>query len=367
LTDRQSQFAGVEAVRRGQEIDAGRLLPWLCAHISDFAGPLEIQQFRGGQSNPTYLLATPQRRYVLRRKPLGTLLKGAHAIEREYRITHALAHIGFPVPRPLALCTDETLIATSFYVMQFVEGRIFWDPILPDLRRNERPRYFDAMNSTIAALHSLDPADLGLTDFGKPGNYFERQVVRWTRQYLEDDAAGRDVHMDKLVGWLPKNIPAGDDTAIVHGDFRADNLAFHPSEPRVVAVLDWELATLGHPLADFTYHLMMYRLPSQIIGGLKDRDLLALGIPTEAEYVADYSRRSDREGIARLDFYMAFNMFRFAAILHGIKGCIARGTASSTHAHAMAGNAGALAQIAWHQVLVRKDGTLESMSPSQPK
>jgi aminoglycoside phosphotransferase (APT) family kinase protein len=353
VTDRQAQYAGTGAVRPGQEIDASKLEAWLYATVEDYAGPLTIEQFRGGQSNPTYKLSTPRRAYVLRRKPPGNLLPGAHAVEREFRVISALSGAGFPVARPHALCTDPEVIGTPFYVMDMVEGRIFWETTLPGLTRDERGRYFDLMNATIAALHSLDAEALGLSDFGKPGNYFARQIARWSRQYREDEAAGRDPNLDRLIEWLPEHIPPGDESSIVHGDFRADNLIFHPTEPRVLAVLDWELSTLGHPLADFTYHLMMYRLPTSIIGGMQGADLAGLGIPAEQDYVAAYCRRTGRDSIEALDFYLAFNMFRFAAILHGIKGRIVRGTAASAHARSMAENVAPLAELAWAQVRER--------------
>jgi len=350
MLEKEAAFSGTERVRAGQEIDARKLADWLNVHVEGYAGPLTIEQFKGGQSNPTYKLHTPGRDYVLRRKPPGALLKGAHAIEREYRVISALAGVGFPVARPFALCLDEAVIGTWFYVMEMVSGRIFWDSTLPGLTRDARPMYFDAMNAAIANLHLLDPQSVGLADYGKGGNYFERQIARWSRQYLEDEAAGRDANMDRLLEWLPNNIPPGDQQSIVHGDFRADNLIFHPTEPRIIAVLDWELSTLGHPLGDFTYHLMMYRLPPRIIGGFNGGDLKALSIPSEAEYVAAYCRRTGRDGIANLNFYIAFNMFRFAAILHGIKGRIARGTAASSHAQSMAENVEPLAELAWAQI-----------------
>lgn len=348
--DLRTQYAGTGQMRPGQEIAADRLRGWLEAHVADFSGPLSIEQFKGGQSNPTYKLRTPTRDYVLRRKPPGELLKGAHAIEREFRVISALAGAGFPVPRVFALCNDDTVAGTPFFVMSMVDGRIFWDSSLPELSVGDRGHYFDAMNATISSLHSLDVQSIGLADYGKPGNYFARQITRWSGQYLQDEAAGRDPNMDRLLEWLSAHIPPGEESSVVHGDFRADNLIFHPTEPRVLAVLDWELSTIGHPLADFAYHLMMYRLPPTIIGGLGGRDLAALGIPSEAEYVASYCRRTGREQIAELSFYVAFNMFRFAAILHGIKGRIVRGTAASVHARSMADNFAPLAHLAWAQV-----------------
>jgi aminoglycoside phosphotransferase (APT) family kinase protein len=320
------------AVREAHRFDEAGLLRWMEAQVPDFAGPLTVEQFAGGQSNPTYRLRTPGRDYVLRRKPPGILLKGAHAVDREYRVISALHGADFPVPRTFGLCLDESVIGTVFYVMEMVEGRNFWNTAFPEVSREERPAYFDAMNATIARLHSIDPAAIGLADFGRPGNYFERQVGRWSRQYLEDADAGRAPAMDALIEWLPANIPPGDDVSIVHGDFRCDNMLFHPTEPRVIAVLDWELSTLGHPLADFAYHLMVYRMPPGFSTGLAGLDLPALNIPSEERYIADYCRRTGRDGIERLDFHLAFSLFRLAAIIHGIKGRLIRGTASSPQA-----------------------------------
>jgi aminoglycoside phosphotransferase (APT) family kinase protein len=326
--------AGTTAVREAYRFDEARLARWLEAHVEGYSGPLTVEQFKGGQSNPTYKLVTPSRAYVLRRKPPGPLLKGAHAVEREARVLQALGPVGFPAAHVYALCTDDTVIGSWFFVMEMVEGRIFWDATFPDVRREDRADYFDAMNATIAALHRIDPQAVGLSDYGRPGNYFERQIARWSKQYLEDADAGRDADMDRLVEWLPANIPAGDEARIVHGDFRCDNMIFHPTEPRVLAVLDWELSTLGHPLADFAYHAMMFRMPPDIVAGLGGADLAALGIPSEAEYLAAYCGRVDRPLISEADyaFYVAFNFFRLAAIFHGIKGRVARGTAASAHA-----------------------------------
>lgn len=323
---------GTSAVRAGYEVDAASLARWMEANVDGFAGPLAIEQFKGGQSNPTYKLTTPGRSYVLRRKPPGELLEGAHAVEREARVMAALGETGFPVPRILGLCTDESVIGTWFFVMEMIEGRIFWDARYPDIPREQRPAYVDAVNAVLAQLHRADYAAIGLADYGKPGNYFARQIARWSRQYLSDGAAGRDPHMNRLVEWLPENIPPGDETSIVHGDLRCDNIIFHPSEPRVLAVLDWELSTLGHPLSDFAYNALMYRMPPDIVAGLAGADLAALNIPGEAEYVAAYCRRTGRSEIAHWDFYIAFNLFRLAAIFHGIKGRVLRGTAASAQA-----------------------------------
>src|SRR4051794_11855395 len=346
--DRSSQNRGAGAVREAHRFDSAPLEAWMRSAVEGFAGPLAIEQFRGGQSNPTYRLVTPGRVYVLRRKPPGKLLPGAHAVDREYRVITALGGEGFPVPRTYGLCLDEAVIGTPFFVMEMVEGRIFWEASLPEIGRAARPAYFDAMNAAIAALHNIDPQIAGLGDYGKPGNYFERQIARWSRQYREDVEAGRLAAMDRLVEWLPQNVPADEPQArIIHGDFRCDNMVFDPAKPRVRAVLDWELSTLGHPLADFSYHLMMYRMPDAL-GGL---DLAALNIPSEADYVAAYCRRTGREAIPELDFYMAFNLFRLAGIVHGIKGRLARGNASSAHAAEMAARLEPLAELAWAEAV----------------
>lgn len=348
--NRAERNSGAGEVREAHRFDVAALERWMAREIEGFAGPLAIEQFRGGQSNPTYKLASPSRTYVLRRKPPGKLLPGAHAVDREYRVLSALSKQGFPVAKPYALCLDEEVVGTPFYVMDMVEGRIFWDPAFADVPKEDRPAYFDAMNETIARLHRIDPEAAGLGDYGKPGNYFERQIGRWSKQYLGDVEAGRVSAMDRLVEWLPQNIPPDEGEArIIHGDFRCDNMIFHPEEPRVVAVLDWELSTLGHPLADFAYHLMMYRMPAGVASGLAGMDLPALNIPSEADYVAAYCARTGRAGIPHLDFYIAFNLFRLAAIIHGIKGRIARGTAASAHAGEMIAGLEPLADLAWEQ------------------
>ncbi len=350
--DRSAQNFGTSEVRDSHRFDEARLALWLEAEVEDFEGPLTVEQFRGGQSNPTYKLQTPGRDYVLRRKPPGKLLPGAHAVDREYRVITALGDQGFPVARTYGLCSDENVIGTPFYVMEMVEGRIFWNVSFPEVSAEERPDYFHAMNATIAKLHAIDPEQAGLGDYGKPGNYFARQIGRWSKQYSEDVEAGRVKAMDRLVEWLPQNIPADEAEArIIHGDFRCDNMIFDFREPKVLAVLDWELSTLGHPLADFSYHLMMYRMPHGLSSGLGGLDLPSLNIPSEAEYVAAYCRRAGRAGIPDLDFYMAFNLFRLAGIVHGIKGRLARGTASSAHAATMAATLEPLAELAWAQAL----------------
>ncbi|WP_380871788.1 aminoglycoside phosphotransferase [Sphingomonas sp. DBB INV C78] len=348
MESRQDQNSGTTAVREAHRFDEARLAEWMAANVAGYQGPLTVEQFKGGQSNPTYKLVTPARSYVLRRKPPGQLLKGAHAVEREARVLSALATVDFPVARVHGLCTDDGVIGTWFYVMDMVEGRIFWDATFPEVSRDDRPAYFDAMNATMAQLHSIDPDAIGLGDYGKPGNFFERQIGRWSQQYRDDVEAGRNADMDALIGWLEANMPAqAGETRITHGDFRCDNMIFHPTEPRVIAVLDWELSTLGDPLSDFAYHLMMYRLAPPVATGIAGHDLAALNIPSEADYVAAYCARTGRAGIDSLQFYTAFNIFRLAAIIHGIKGRVVRGTAASTHAREMADKFPALAAAGW--------------------
>ncbi len=327
---------GATPVRPEFRFDEAALERWMRETVPDFEGPLSVLQFRGGQSNPTYKLVTPGRSYVLRRKPPGPLAAGAHAVDREARVLSALSATGYPVARVFGLCTDESVIGTWFYVMEMVEGRVFWDATFPEVSAADRPAYFAAMNRTLADLHRLDPEAVGLGDYGKAGNYFARQIGRWTKSYLADSDAGRDPDMDRLVDWLPTVIPANDETRIVHGDFRCDNLIFHPTEPRILAVLDWELSTLGHPLADFAYHAIMYRMPPDIVAGLGTVDPASLNIPTEADYCALYCANTGRSGIPDYEFYIAFNFFRLAAIFHGIKGRVARGQAASAHAAARA-------------------------------
>ena len=342
----QAANAGTTPVREAHRFDEAALAAWMAQAIPGFSGPLTVEQFKGGQSNPTYRLSTPEARYVLRRKPPGPLAKGAHDVLREARILTALADTPVPVARVHGVCSDESVIGTPFFLMEMVEGRIFWDATFAEIARAERPAYFDAMNATIAALHRIAPEAVGLGDYGRPGNYFARQIARWSGQYLDDADAGRNEDMDALVAWLPQHIPAGDESRIVHGDFRCDNLIFHPHEPRVLAVLDWELSTLGHPLADFAYHAMMYRMPPDIVAGLGGADVAALGLPSEQDYVAAYCARTGRDGIADYEFYLAFNFFRIAAIFHGIKGRVIRGNAASAHARERAASFPRLARLA---------------------
>ncbi len=349
MESRQDQFSGTKDVAEIHKFDEGRLHAYLSAHVDGYQGPLTVRQFKGGQSNPTYQLITPSKKYVLRRKPPGKLLKSAHMVDREFRIISALGKVGFPVPRTHVLCEDDEVIGTMFYVMDFVEGRIYWEATLPDLDRSERFGLYDAMNATLAQLHQVDYMALGLEDFGRPGNYFARQISRWTKQYKNSETETIET-MDKLIEWLPGNIPQDDSTSIVHGDYRLDNMIMHPTEPRVIAVLDWELSTIGHPLGDFTYHLMQWRMPA-LDGGrgsLLDKDLAALGIPNEQEYIAAYCRRTGREGIPHMDFYFAYNFFRLAGILQGIVGRVRDGTAASAHAAQNASQVRPLADAAWH-------------------
>lgn len=324
--------AGVEPVREGFSIDQAKLTAWMEANVAGFSGPLQVWQFKGGQSNPTYKLVTPGKSYVMRRKPPGQLARGAHAVDREFRVLSALGGAGFPVAKVHSLCMDDSVVGSWFFVMDMVEGRIFWDASFSAVPHPERKAYFAEMNRVLASLHALDADAIGLGDYGRAGNYFERQISRWTSSYLADTDAGRDAGMDALIEWLPTAIPDGGESSIVHGDFRCDNMIFDPVEPRILAVLDWELSTLGHPLADFAYHAMMYRMPADIVAGLGGQDPVALGLPSESDYVAQYCANTGRESLPHYDFYIAFNFFRMAAIFHGIKGRVARGQAASAHA-----------------------------------
>jgi aminoglycoside phosphotransferase (APT) family kinase protein len=342
-------FVGTMPVTERHRFPTERLVEWMTQHVEGFRGPLEVEQFRGGQSNPTFRLSAGGKRYVLRRKPPGKLLPSAHAVDREYRVITALGGTEVPVARSYALCLDDSIIGTAFYVMDCVEGRIFWDPTLPELPRAERRAVYEAMNGVIAALHKLDYQNLGLGDFGKPGNYFARQIDRWSKQYRASETEKIEA-MDRLIDWLPRNLPPDDETAIVHGDYRLDNMIFHPTEPRVLAVLDWELSTLGNPLADFSYHMMTWELGPEAYRGLGGKDLPALGIPTKEEYRALYCRRTGRAGIANWDFYMAYNMFRLAAILQGIMGRVVQGTAANLKARDSGARARALAEAGWRRV-----------------
>jgi aminoglycoside phosphotransferase (APT) family kinase protein len=343
------QFTGTMPVQERHRFDAQALDRYLHGRIDGYRGPLQVEQFRGGQSNPTFLLRTPTRNYVLRRKPPGKLLPSAHAVDREHRVITAVRQAGIPVARAYLLCEDDQVIGTAFYVMEYVEGRVLWEQSLPGMERAERAAIYDELNRVIAALHQVDYAAIGLSDYGKPGNYLERQIGRWSKQYRASETEKIEA-MERLIEWLPQHLPAGDETSIVHGDYRLDNVIFHASEPRILAVLDWELSTLGHPLADFSYHCMYWRLTPAEFRGIGDLDHRALGIPVEEEYVAMYCRRTGRTQIPNWDYYAAYNMFRLAAICQGIMGRVMDGTAASEHAIESGKRARPLAEAGWRQV-----------------
>lgn len=345
------KFTGTRPVAEQHAFDIGRLQDWMKAHVDGFSGDLDVAQFKGGQSNPTFMLNAGGRKYVMRRKPPGKLLPSAHAVDREFKVISGLSKTDVPVARPYALCEDEAVVGTMFYIMDCVDGRVLWDPALPGMTAAERAAIFSEMNRVIAALHNVDYTAVGLSDYGKPGAYLERQVARWSKQYKAAETEKIEA-MDKLIDWLPQNIPAGDETSVVHGDYRLDNVIFHPTEPRILAVLDWELSTLGHPLTDFAYHCMTWRLSPGQFRGLAGNDLAALGIPGEAEYVATYCRRTGRDGIPPRDweYYIAFNMFRLAGILQGIMARAVQGNAASSDAVETGKRARPLAEEAWRQV-----------------
>ena len=350
LIDRQQAFSGTKDVAPALRLDAARLERFLSTHIAGFAGALAIRQFKGGQSNPTYLLETPARGYVLRRKPPGKLLPSAHAVDREYRVIRALHAQGFPVAEPLAYCADESVAGTPFYVMDYVDGRVFWEPQMPGSNPAERAAVYDSMNATIARLHALDPAKIGLGDFGRGENYVARQVERWSKQYRSSETEKIDA-MERLIDWLPKHIPQGGPVRLVHGDYRLDNLIVARDAAKVLAVLDWELSTLGDPLADFSYHLMAWHMPhSKSAAGtatLVGQDLNALGIPSMSDYVDSYVARTGLDPRPYLPVYLAYNFFRIAAILQGIIGRVRDGTATSEFAPAKAEMIRPLADKAW--------------------
>ncbi|GAC1525035.1 MAG: phosphotransferase [Ramlibacter sp.] len=355
-------FVGTRAVSETHAFDIGVLTAWLDQHLEGFRGPLTVEMFKGGQSNPTYKLTTPGGSYVMRSKPgpVAKLLPSAHAVEREYTVMSGLAGTGVPVPRMFCLCEDESVIGRAFYVMQFMQGRVLWDQALPGMDPPGRAAIYDEMNRVIAALHTVDFTAQGLAAYGRPGNYFERQIGRWSKQYkASTDSAGPMSQpieaMEKLLDWLPAHIPTAaldaSKVSVVHGDFRLDNLMFHPSQARVNAVLDWELSTLGHPLADFSYHCMAWNIPHGSFRGIGGLDLASLGIPSEDEYIRRYCDRTGLSTVADLktdwNFYMAYNMFRIAAILQGIAKRVEAGTASSAQAAASGASARPMAQLAW--------------------
>lgn len=348
--DRQQAFSGTKDAAPTLRLDIAQLERYLTDEVACFAGPLTVKQFKGGQSNPTYLLETPSRRYVLRRRPPGKLLPSAHAVDREYRVTRALHVQGFPVAEPLAYCADNSVAGTAFYIMDFVDGRVFWEPQMPGSTPTERAAVYDSMNETIARLHAFDPVKISLGDFGRGENYVARQVQRWSKQYHASETEKIDV-MERLIDWLPRHIPAGGPVRLVHGDYRLDNLIVARDQPKIVAVLDWELSTLGDPLADFSYHLMAWHMPhSESAAGtatLVGHDLRALGIPSMADYVDAYVARTGLDPRPALPVYLAYNFFRIAAILQGIIGRVRDGTATSEFAPAKAEMIRPLADKAW--------------------
>ncbi|WP_445289624.1 phosphotransferase [Variovorax atrisoli] len=357
-----SSFIGTRAVSQHHAFDVDALAAWLGKNLDGFKGPLTVEMFKGGQSNPTYKLVTPTQSYVMRAKPgpVAKLLPSAHAVEREYKVMSGLAGTDVPVPRMYCLCEDESVIGRAFYVMEFMQGRVLWDQSLPGMSNAERAAHYDEMNRVIAALHTVDFAARGLADYGKPGNYFERQIGRWSKQYKASaDGAGELSQpieaMERLIDWLPAHMPASardeSKVSIVHGDYRLDNVMFHATEPRIIAVLDWELSTLGHPLADFSYHCMSWHMPPTTGRGIGGVDVASLGIPTESEYIRRYCERtriSTPEALAPdWNFYQAYNLFRMAAILQGIAKRVEAGTASSEQAVASARGARPMADMAW--------------------
>ena len=349
-------FVGTRAVSDQHAFDTDALMRWMKQHVDGFEGPVQVEMFKGGQSNPTYKLITPGKSYVMRAKPgpVAKLLPSAHAIEREYRVMKGLAGTDVPVPHMYALCEDESIIGRAFYIMEFMEGRVLWDQSLPGMTPAQRAEIYDEMNRVIAALHKVKFADKGLADYGKSGNYFERQIGRWSKQYVAS-ITQPSPEMDKLMEWLPANMPASamDESrvSIVHGDYRLDNLMFHPTEPRVIAVLDWELSTLGHPLADFSYHCMSWHIPAELGRGIAGLEIAALGIPAEQDYIQRYCERTGTQDVDALkrdwNFYLAYNMFRIAAILQGIAKRVEAGTASSAQAKASGDTARPMAELAW--------------------
>ena len=343
-------------VQNAHAIDTNALSAWLTQHLTGFKGPAQIEKFSGGQSNPTYKITAASGAYVLRTKPgpVAKLLPSAHAIEREYRVMDALSKAGFPAARQYALCNDEDVIGRAFYVMEFMDGRVLWDQSMPNMSPAERAAHYDEMNRVIAALHTVKFAERGLESFGRPGNYFERQIGRWSKQYLASETQPI-AEMNNLMQWLPANMPASaldaSKVSIVHGDYRLDNLMFHPTDNKIMAVLDWELSTIGHPLADFSYHCMAWHIPPGTFRGIGGVDVAAIGIPTESEYIHKYC---DRTGLAtpsdlKTDwyFYLAYNMFRIAAILQGIAKRVEAGTASSEQAKTSGAGARPMAELAW--------------------
>jgi aminoglycoside phosphotransferase (APT) family kinase protein len=337
MSDRQTAFSGTREVAERLRFDVARLEAFLHDKVPGFAGPTTIRQFKGGQSNPTYLVETPSRRYVLRRKPPGKLLPSAHAVDREFRVISALHGQGFPVAEPVLYCADDSMIGTAFFLMAHVDGRVFWEPQMPASDPMERGRVYDAMNATLARLHAFDPAAIGLSDYGRGENYVARQVERWSKQYRASETQYIE-EMEKLIAWLPEHLPPPQPSRLVHGDYRLDNMILAPDAPKIAAVLDWELSTLGDPLADFSYHLMQWHMPHADAGtgSLVGFDLAMLGIPALPAYVDAYAARTGLDPRPHLPVYFAYNFFRLAAIMQGIAGRVRDGTATSAYAAAKA-------------------------------
>ncbi|MFN3819652.1 phosphotransferase family protein [Blastomonas sp.] len=344
--DAQATMTGTMEVPEQDRLDEAKLTAWFEANVEGFAGPLSMSKFKGGQSNPTYKVTTPNAAYVLRRKPFGPLLPSAHAVDREYRVQAALFDQGFPVSRQYGLCEDESVIGSMFYVMAFTDGASYWDGTLPGKTPEQRTAIYNAMIDTLAHLHSFDPAAIGLESYGKPGNYCARQISRWTKQYRLSETETIP-EMDQLIEWLEKTVPQQRGFGIAHGDFRIDNMIFDKDEPKVLALLDWELSTLGDPIADLSYFLMSWVQPAEGRNGLLGVDVTALGIPTIEEATARYVEKAGLDHVPDMDWYLAYNQFRIAAILQGIKKRVIDGTASSAQAAQMAERVIPLAQAAW--------------------
>lgn len=346
MAKRGADFVGTMEVQERHRFDTAPLQRFMADRVPGFVAPVKVEQFRGGQSNPTYRLTDGAgRQYVLRRKPPGKLLPSAHAVDREFRVISALNRTDVPTPRAYALCEDDTVIGTAFYIMEYCDGRVLWDPLLPEVTKEQRAAIYEAKIDTLARLHKADWQALGLADFGRPGNYVLRQISRWGKQYKASETEAIEP-MDKLLEWLPANAPTNDDTTIVHGDYRLDNMIYHKTEPRVLAVIDWEISTLGDPLAELSYLCMMYRIP-EARGGIADVDLPALGIPGEQQMLRWYAARTGRETSAHWDYYMAYNVFRVACIRQGVYARSLDGTASNR----LAAESGKLvrpsAELAW--------------------
>lgn len=346
--DRQKEFTGTQPVRKGFELNIAALQKYMEKNVEGFSGQIELRQFKGGQSNPTYQIHAGGKKYVLRRKPSGKLLKSAHAVDREYKVITALGKTDVPVAKTYALCTDDSVIGSWFYIMENIEGRIYWT--FPKTPTAERKDLFYAMNDTIARLHNVDYKAIGLEDFGKTGNFFSRQISRWTKQY-RDSVDEKCTPMEELISWLEDNIPENDDVSIVHGDYRLDNLVFHPTEPRVIAILDWELSTLGHPLSDFAYHCLPWSIPGTEDRGLAGRDPIEFNIPSEQEYIKAYFKKTHKEVVKNWNYYMAFSFFRVSGISFGIRGRLRDGTAVSKQARISASVAELLAEMGLDKAL----------------